>query len=141
MAALVHHREISAQMTPAGVLLLLALFVLVLQWARLARRWARGRPARIDWRAGLAGLPHAYLHTVHDVVARDPYAARMHALAAGGLLAALGLSLPLHLVDFHRPLLAALVLVSLALAGFGTAMVARRRAPRPARLSGGVYDL
>ncbi len=32
--------------------------------------------------AGLAALPRRYLVDVHHVVGRDPYAARMHALAA-----------------------------------------------------------
>jgi Fe-S oxidoreductase len=128
-------------MTPAGLVLMLALIAVLVQWLRLARRWAQGQSARVDWWAGIVGLPHAYLHTVHDIVARDPFASRMHAMAAGGLLAALALSLPLHLVDFARPLLAGLVLLSLVLAVLGTAMVASRRVPsRPARLSGGAYD-
>ena len=40
----------------------------------------------VAWLAGLRRLPQAYFHTVHDAVARDPYAARMHMLAAGGLV-------------------------------------------------------
>lgn len=128
-------------MTPAGLVLILALLAVLAQWLRLARRWGQGQAARVDWRAGLLGLPHAYLHTVHDIVARDPFASRMHALAAGGLLAALALSLPLHVVDIARPLLAGLVIAAVALSATGTAMAAKRRTPRPARLSGGAYDL
>ena len=40
------------------------------------------------WLDGLAKLPRRYLVDVHHVVARDAYASRMHAVVAGGLLAA-----------------------------------------------------
>ncbi|MGV3650875.1 MAG: DUF3483 domain-containing protein, partial [Devosia sp.] len=128
-------------MTLAGAVLLIAIVALGCQAVRLARRWSQGRAATVDWRTGIMGLANAYLHTVHDVVARDPYASRMHALAAGGLLAAVVLSLPLHLTEAGRPVLAVLVLGALVAAGIGTGMVAGRRQPkRPARLSGGAYE-
>ncbi len=56
-------------------------------WRRVSL-WRRGRPAQVDVWSGLVALPRRYLRDVHDVVARDPLAARMHALAAGGLIAA-----------------------------------------------------
>lgn len=125
---------------PAGLLLLLALLLLPLPAAALVARWRRGRPAGADLAAGLKGLPHAYLHTVHGIVEREPAAARMHVLAAGGSLAALLLSLPLHVLGLGGRILAALVLVAAAtgLAGVGLDL-ARRRPLRPQRLSGGAY--
>lgn len=76
----------------------MALAFAVLGWAmaalaaaqglRRAALWRAGAPAKVDWLAGLAALPKRYLVDVHDVVARDAYASRMHAIVAGGLLAA-----------------------------------------------------
>jgi Fe-S oxidoreductase len=127
--------------TPAGIVLVGAIAGLGVQAARLRRRWSVGRPVHVDWRRGLARLPHAYLHTVHDVVARDPYAARMHMLAAGGLLAALALSLVRHVLGIGGDLAALAVVASVAVSAIGTCMVAwRRRPPRPARLTGGQFD-
>jgi dimethylglycine catabolism B len=125
---------------PAGCLLLLAALVLVLQMARLGLRWRIGRPANVDWVRGFAGLPHAYFHTVHAVVARQKRIARMHVLAAGGLLAAAILSLPLHLAGLGGRWLAALVLLAVlaTLAGAGLD-VGRRRPKRPAHLSPGRF--
>ncbi len=56
-------------------------------WRR-ASLWRRGCPAQVDVWSGLAALPRRYLRDVHDVVAREPLAARMHALAAGGFIVA-----------------------------------------------------
>jgi Fe-S oxidoreductase len=125
---------------PAGLLLLLALLLLPLPAWALVARWRRGRPAPAALWAGLRGLPRAYLHTVHGIVAREPAAARMHVLAAGGSLAALLLSLPLHLLGLGGRPLAALVLLAAAAALAGAGLDLRRRRPqRPARLSGGAY--
>ncbi|GAB4067218.1 (Fe-S)-binding protein [Ancylobacter sonchi] len=124
-------------------LVIVALAVLAaVEGARTARRWRIGRSARVDWRTGLAAIPKRYLVDVHHVVARDPYAARMHALAAGGLiagsvLAALGLMPPLGHAHLFWGAVALAFLVALA----GGAMVGRRRYPaKPARLSGGAFQ-
>jgi Fe-S oxidoreductase len=79
---------------------------------------------------------------VHDVVSREPYAARMHMLAAGGILAAIALSLPLHWLGLGGWPLALLALLSLLAAAIGIGMAgARRRAgTRARRLSGGSYQ-
>lgn len=108
---------------------------------RLAGRWRRGRPAPIDWRAGLLALPRRYLHDVHEVVAQKPETARMHVLAAGGLvagsaLAALGILPPLARAGWWWGLVAAAFAVALA----GAGLAALRRWPRPpAGLSGGSF--
>ena len=110
--------------------------------ARAALRWRIGRAARVDWMAGLLAVPRRYLVDVHHVVARDPHAARMHALAAGGLLAGstlalLGLVPPLGASGLFWMTTALAFLLAFA----GGAMVARRRYPRrPARLSGGTFQ-
>ncbi len=131
-------------MGPAGAFVLLAWILLasvLVAGARLVLRWRRGRAARVDWWAGLVALPRRYLVDVHGVVARDPRAARMHALTAGGLLGSSGLLL-LGVVPALRAGVVYWVLVatSFAVALAGSAMVARRRRPvRPAHLSAGGF--
>ncbi|TCK23202.1 Fe-S oxidoreductase [Ancylobacter aquaticus] len=111
--------------------------------ARRARLWRVGRAAKIDWAAGLLALPRRYLVDVHHIVGRDPYAARMHALAAGGLLGASALALlgVIPLLGGSR-LFWWLTALAFAFAFAGGAMVGRRRLPvKPARLSGGRFQL
>jgi Fe-S oxidoreductase len=128
-------------MNPAGIVLLVGIAALCLQYCRLILRWSDGKRAKVNWRRGLLGLPHAYLHVVHDVVARDPFAARMHALTAGGLLLALTLSVVRDTLGMGGPIVSALVLIALAFTLAGTFMVGWRRLPvRPKRLSGGAYS-
>ncbi len=128
----------------AGFVLLAAAAGVLVQMVRLSRRWRIGRAVPVDWAAGLRRLPHAYFHTVHDVVARDPYASRMHVMAAGGLVAALASSFALHvggMGGIASVALAIVVLIAIAVAVAGVALVAwRRRPPRPRRLSGGAFD-
>jgi Fe-S oxidoreductase len=128
--------------TPAGAVLLAGLALLAVQVGRLAGRWRRGGPASVEWGKGLAGLPRAYLQVVHEVVARDPASARMHALAAGGLLGALALSLPVQILGLW-PRLLAFPIVLLAVLGLVGSAIARRRrtGPQPDghRLSAGRY--
>jgi dimethylglycine catabolism B len=125
----------------AGVILLGAMAGLAVQGVRLHRRWRTGREAAVDWWRGLRRVPHAYLHAVHDVVARDPYAARMHMFAAGGLVAALVLSVLRHVFGLGGRVAALAIVASLGVAAVGVAMVAARRWPRRlARLSGGAFD-
>ncbi|SCW86015.1 DUF3483 domain-containing protein [Ancylobacter rudongensis] len=111
--------------------------------ARRARLWRVGRAAKVDWAAGLLALPKRYLVDVHHVVGRDAYAARMHALAAGGLLAGSGLAL-LGLIPAlgDARLYWWLTALAFAAAFAGGGMVGRRRYPtKPARLSGGRFQL
>lgn len=102
---------------------------------------AAGRPAVIDWRAGLAALPRRYLKDVHDVVERRPGAGRMHALTAGGLMASVALAL-LGVLPFLQASRLYWGCVALfALAGLvGAVLVWRRRWPhKPPFLSGGRF--
>ncbi|MFD2236928.1 DUF3483 domain-containing protein [Aureimonas populi] len=130
-----------ASFLPALVLLMAALAGLMI--AGRARLWKAGRPARVGWAAGLLGLPRRYLVDVHHVVGRDPYAARMHALVAGGLvagsaLAALALLPPLGASRLYWGLVALSFAVMLA----GSVAVGARRMPgRPRRLSGGSFQI
>ncbi len=123
----------------AALILAVAALALLAQALRLARRWSRGAPAGVDLRAGLRRLPRAYLHSVHDVMAREPRVARMHALVAGGTLAAILLAF-LQAASGLAPVAALVVAASAAaLAGAGID-AARRASGRPARLPGGDFD-
>lgn len=92
--------------------------------------WLRGKPQRVAKLAGLLQVPARYLGDLHDMVARDPFTARMHAAVALGLVAATLLFLvdiflwPVALVRWLG--LAACVLM---LSGVG--LVALRRWGRP----------
>ncbi|PJI55069.1 (Fe-S)-binding protein, partial [Methylobacterium radiotolerans] len=70
-----------------GLVWAMAALALV-QVARRAILWRAGATAPVAWLEGLAKLPRRYLVDVHNVVARDAYASRMHAVVAGGLLVA-----------------------------------------------------
>lgn len=105
----------------------LAVAALLLGTWRRARLWRTGRAAPLAWR-GLLAIPRRYFVDLHEVVAREPAAARAHVAVAGGALACLllvalndGLRLRLPLLDL------ALVLSALAMLA-GAAMMARRRA-------------
>jgi dimethylglycine catabolism B len=121
--------------------LLLAGLMLLATVALYARRWSAGRPAAVDWLAGLRRLPRAYLHDVHDVVAREPLAGGMHALTAGGLLASLTMLLLMAWIGWRGVLPGLLLLAALACLIAGALLVARRRYPqKPPRLSGGRFQ-
>ncbi|WP_062231524.1 (Fe-S)-binding protein [Aureimonas sp. N4] len=128
------------------VLPLLVLAMIALAAVRMAPRiaiWRTGAPAPVDWAKGLAAVPRRYLVDVHHVVARDPYAARMHAAVAGGLigasvLALLGLLPPLGASRLFWGVVTLLFLSMLA----GTLAVGARRYPvKPKRLSGGAFQI
>jgi len=134
-------------MTNAALSLALVLVVLGLlagvAAGRRMRLWRAGQPAKVDWVAGILALPKRYLVDVHHIVGRDPYAARMHALAAGGLLggSALAILALIPPLGGYR-VLWALVALCFALALIGGGMVGRRRYPKkPARLSGGRFQI
>src|SRR5690242_7888512 len=121
--------------------LLLAVLMLLASVLLYVRRWSAGRPAKVDWVAGLRRLPRAYLHDVHDVVSRERLAGRMHALTAGGLLASLALLLLMAWLGWRGVIPGLLLLVALASAIAGGLLVARRRYPvKPPRLSAGRFQ-
>jgi Fe-S oxidoreductase len=106
-----------------------------------ARRWLAGQPASVDLVGGLLALPWRYLADVHHVVARKPFNARFHALAAGGFLASLLLIMLIAVPAFRGSLLWALLALSLAAMLCGALMVGWRRwAKRPPELSGGSFN-
>ena len=122
--------------------LVLALLILAGTLLLYVRRWSAGRPAKVDWLAGLARLPRAYLHDVHEVVARESLAGGMHALTAGGLLASLALLLLMAWGGWRGILPGLLLLAGLACLIAGSLLVARRRYPqKPRRLSGGRFQV
>lgn len=73
----------------------LPLVVLALGVAVQVPRWAKGQadPAFEGIFAGVRHVPRRYFHDVHEVVSRHRPSARMHVLAAGGLVLALVLML------------------------------------------------
>jgi dimethylglycine catabolism B len=120
----------------------IALLLLAAAIALYARRWAVGSPAEVDWISGLRRLPRAYLHDVHDVVSRERFAGLMHALTAGGLLACLLLLLLMAWIGWRGALPGALLLLALTAMLGGSLLVALRRWPRrPARFSGGRFQI
>src|SRR5215472_9192549 len=122
--------------------LLLAALMLLATLLLYLRRWSVGQPAKVDWLAGIQSLPRAYLHDVHDVVAREQLAGGMHALTAGGLSASLLLLLMMAWIGWRGVLPGLLLLAALACVIAGSLLVARRRYPsKPARLSGGRFQL
>lgn len=112
------------------------------QALRRARLWRLGAAAPVDWASGLAKLPKRYLVDVHHVVARDGYASRMHAVVAGGLLAAtlltaLAILPPLGQSRIYWAIVAFAYAVTLA----GSLLVGARRYPKtPKRLSKGRFQ-
>ncbi|MCH4144149.1 DUF3483 domain-containing protein [Acetobacter peroxydans] len=127
-------------LTAAGLAWVLCVGALLVA-GRYVMGWRQGRPAVIDWQAGLAALPRRYLKDVHDVVERRPGAGRMHALTAGGLMASVALAL-LGVLPFLQAsrlywgCVALFSVVGLA----GAVLVWRRRWPhKPSFLSGGLF--
>ena len=113
------------------------------QGVRRAALWRLGAPAPVAWVSGLVALPRRYLVDVHHVVARDPYASRMHAVVAGGLLSA-SLLTALAIVPplAGSRLYWGLVALAFAVTAVGSLLVGARRYPaRPKRLSGGHFQI
>ncbi|WP_281503042.1 (Fe-S)-binding protein [Ancylobacter crimeensis] len=131
-------------MSAPAVSLVAMLYVLaVIAAVMMGRRvslWRAGRPMQVDWLKGIQALPKRYLVDVHHVVGRDPFTARMHALTAGGLLAGSGLLLLAPLAGGFRLYWALIALLFAAMLA-GGAMVRKRRTPKPARLSGGRFNM
>lgn len=129
-------------MTILALGLLAALVILLAAVFLLIRRWHVGQPAKINWIAGIARLPRAYLHDVHDAVAREANAGLMHAMTAGGLLATLAMLVLMGWVGWRGAFPGALLLLALMVMIGGSFLVARRRWPRPApRFSRGRFQL
>jgi Fe-S oxidoreductase len=106
-----------------------------------ARRWRAGRPAAVDLMAGLRALPRRYLIDVHEVVARDRFNSRFHALTAGGFLASLPLIVLLGVPALRHWTVWSLLSLALAAMLAGGMMVGwRRRVKKPAELSGGRFS-
>ncbi len=125
-----------------GLVWVMAALALV-QGLRRAALWRLGGPAPVAWASGLAALPRRYLVDVHHVVARDAYASRMHAIVAGGLLAATILTALAILPPLAGSRLYwALVALAFAVTAAGAILVGARRYPtRPKRLSGGRFQI
>jgi Fe-S oxidoreductase len=105
-----------------------------------ARRWRAGRAAKVDVLRGVMALPRRYLVDVHEVVARQPFNGRFHALTAGGFLASLPLIVLAGAPFVRGWVLWALLSVALASMLAGALMVGwRRRMKRPAELSQGRF--
>ena len=111
-----------------------------IQSVRLIYRWKVGRGITRSLLRGVVGVPHAYFHHVHDVVSREPRAARMHASLVGGCSATLLLVLCLSF-DPDSWLLLALLLAAEACCFAGIVLLVQRRwIDLSAHLSRGAYQ-
>jgi dimethylglycine catabolism B len=123
-----------------GLVWAMAALALV-QVARRATLWRAGASVPVAWLEGLAKLPRRYLVDVHHDVARDAYASRMHAVVAGGLLAASTLTT----LAILPPLGGSapnwiLVALAFGVTAAGSLLVGARRYPRRTpRLSSGRF--
>ena len=125
-----------------GLVWAMAALALV-QVARRAALWRTGAAAPVAWLNGLAQLPKRYLVDVHHVVARDAYASRMHAVVAGGLLAASLLTALAILPPLggFRPYWI-LVALAFGVTAAGSLLVGARRYPqKKPRLSAGRFQI
>lgn len=115
----------------------------VAQTLRRAAWWRTGAPAAVAWGPGLLALPKRYLVDVHHVVARDAYASRMHAVVAGGLLAASVLTALAALPALGQSRIYwGVVALAFGITAAGALLVGARRYPaRPKRLSGGHFQI
>ncbi|SFL33872.1 DUF3483 domain-containing protein [Methylobacterium pseudosasicola] len=125
-----------------GLVWAMAALALV-QASRRAALWRLGTAASVAWLDGLAKLPRRYLVDVHHVVARDAYASRMHAVVAGGLLAASVLTALAILPPLggFRPYWV-LVAAAFGVTAAGSLLVGARRYPeKQKRLSAGRFQI
>lgn len=117
--------------------LVLPVLILATQFYLLKRRWNKGREVQVSYLKGLLLFPKRYLKDVHDVVARKPRNASMHARLAGGFIG-LMVCFYLQLIIGHISLLVLIILFGvLTLSGVMTDI--SRRATSEASLSTGQY--
>ena len=124
----------------AGLIVAMAMVAVAAVAGRVAI-WRRGRAARVGWISGLLALPRRYLVDVHDIVAREPETAQMHAWTAGGLLAGSAMAL-VGASPALRDSTTWWGLDELAFAVLlrGALVETRRRWRRPSQLSGGRFQ-
>ncbi|AWN48705.1 (Fe-S)-binding protein [Methylobacterium terrae] len=125
-----------------GLVWAMAALALV-QASRRAALWRVGAAAPVAWLHGLARLPRRYLVDVHAIVARDAYASRMHAVVAGGLLAASVLTALAILPPLAQSRAYWLVVaLAFAVTAAGAILVGARRYPeKQKRLSAGRFQI
>lgn len=131
-------------MTPSQIVAALIVGVLLISIVGAARRmrlWHRGRSAKVAIAGGLLALPKRYLVDLHDVVARDPYIARIHIATAGGFVVLLVLLLCTAVFDVEAIWIRGLLTLSAFVVLVGVLGVALRRwRHRPQRLSAGRWN-
>lgn len=129
-------------MTPVAltslIVLTAAALVALARTRQLTARWRVGRDVGGGWLRGWAAMPRRYLRDVHHVVARDRTSARMHAALAGGVL--LSCAVALGAVVWPGRLAGLVLAMAVAMACYGLVLQARRRHPRPQRLSAGGWS-
>lgn len=125
-------------------LLALILLVAALSAAGALRRmalWARGTKAAVPLIKGLLAAPKRYFVDLHDVVARDRQAARLHVPTAAGFVAATLLIVVFFASGGSSALGGWLVLAALAIMMLGSLLAGLRRFPKPPkRLAGGSWN-
>lgn len=118
----------------------LALLALAAGTLRRAALWRAGRPAVVAWR-GLLAVPRRYFVDLHEVVAREPAAARAHVAMAGGTVGCLLLVALNDGLRLRWPALdAALVACALLMLGGAVSVARHRRQPAvAARVAAGPW--
>ena len=120
-------------------LLFAALALTVIGAMRRITLWRQGRPAKVDWLAGLLAMPRRYMNDLHHVVARDKYMANTHVATAGGFVLAAVLAILVHGLGVQSRLLGYALLFATALMCVGALFVFKRRLDPPSRLSKGPW--
>ncbi len=130
-------------MTKAYITIIFAVSfcILLVQLVRMARHWRRGSRYPTSIVQGALALPKRYLGDVHEVVARKPGNAHMHALTAGGFIATLMGTLLTLIGPFSGLFLTAVVAVSALVCVLGCVMDILRHARHEPGLSQARYQL
>ncbi len=121
------------------LLIALALIACAVGAVRRIGLWRAGRPAPVNFFAGLMAIPRRYLVDLHHVVARDKYMSNTHVVTAGGFVASMVLILLVHLFDLDSQYLAWALLAATAAMFVGALFVSYRRRRPPSRLSRGPW--
>ncbi|MGB0957838.1 MAG: DUF3483 domain-containing protein, partial [Litorivicinus sp.] len=103
--------------------------------------WSQGQRSREALPLTLLlTIPKRYLVDLHHIVMRDPYIARTHVAAAGGVVGSFVMLGVVYVAGFANGITYGLLWGLLALGLVGALFVARRRLNRPSRLSAGAWN-
>lgn len=122
------------------LLLSLALLGFVVGVIKRVRIWRQGRPDPAPDLKLLFSIPKRYLVDLHHIVMRDPYIARTHVAAAGGVVASILLMIPLYVFNVKTAPVVILFFLAIFSVCIGGVFVLKRRMDIPTRLSRGKWN-